>query len=91
MTLQDILQKIREQYGFLTMEDRDNMLKVMSRFDGQVLVRCGAGRFLCGLRELPEQIAKVEADGDYVRDVSIPAAPKPVDWLSIGYSAPFRA
>jgi len=88
MTLQDILKKIREQYGFLTMEDRDNMLQVMPRFDGQVLVRCGAGRFLCGLRELPAKIAEVDKKGDYVRDVSIPATPSPVDWVSIGYVRP---
>jgi len=35
------------------------------------LVRCGCVRFTCGAQYLKTMIAMVEANGDYVRDVSV--------------------
>ena len=39
----------------------------------EVLVRCGAGRFLCSAQDAQHFIRCVVAGGDYVRDVSLPA------------------
>jgi len=39
----------------------------------QVLVRCGAGRFVCAAQDVLHFVTIIEADGrDYVRDLSRP-------------------
>lgn len=88
MTLQEIFNRIRDRFGFITIADVEEIRKLMPSPRLQVLVRCGCDRFLCGLDELDFRLAEVDRKGDYVRDVSIPANPKPVDWISLGYRQP---
>jgi len=86
--LQDIFNKIREQYGFVTDTDVVELRKLLPNPSLQVLVRCGGDRFICPLNELEHRMAEVEKKGDYVRDVCVPASPKPVDWTNLGYVEP---
>jgi hypothetical protein len=86
--MQQLLNNISERYGFITSEDRDTILAAQPDFRGQVLVRCGCNRFLCTLQDLPARMQEVEAQGDYVRDVCVPASPQPVLWHRIGYRSP---
>lgn len=96
MSLQPVLNRIRETYGFLTEDDRKAILAVLPNFTGEVLVRCGRGRFKCNLQRLPAEIERVESTGDYVRDVSVPVrggegpgnARPPEAWEAIGYKHP---
>jgi hypothetical protein len=84
--LTDVLKRIAgEQMGFITSADVVEIRKDLPNPDLTVLVRCGTNRFLCPLNELEHRMASVERDGDYVRDVSIPANPKPHDWIAVGY------
>ena len=86
--LTDTLKRIAgEQMGFITSDDVVEIRKDVPNPGMQVLVRCGTNRFLCPLSELEHRMASVERDGDYVRDVSIPANPKPRDWIALGYPA----
>jgi hypothetical protein len=57
--------------GFIT----DKQLPQLIELDRlqPCLVRCGGVRFECGAQYLTAMLAMVEASGDYVRDVSIPA------------------
>lgn len=67
------LQTVADQCGFLT---QDEVELLAGREDGrlvQVLVRCGGKRFVCAAQDAPGMIEAVEAAGDYVRDVSLPA------------------
>jgi hypothetical protein len=86
--LQEVFNKIREQYGFVTDIDVAELRKLLPNPSLRVLVRCGCDRFVCPLNELEHRMAEVEKKGDYVRDVSVPANPKPVDWNQLGYRHP---
>lgn len=71
-TLQQLQQKIKSQNGFLTTED----IEQLSREDRlcQLLVRCGACRFLAPAQCVQHLIDIIQRDNrDYVRDVSLPA------------------
>jgi hypothetical protein len=84
-TISEVYTRIAEkQHGFVTKADVQRIPYKNLR----VLVRCGASRFLCTLDELAQRLAGVEEAGDYVRDVSIPANPKPNDWVNLGYRPP---
>lgn len=86
--LTDTLEKIRSQSGFIMREDVEAIRKDIPNPTMKVLVRCGRDRFMCPLNELEFRMANVELTGDYVRDVCIPANPKPIDWHNIGYKKP---
>lgn len=67
------LQTVADQHGFLTSAEVELLA---GRDDGrlvQVLVRCGAKRFVCAAQDAASMIQAVEDGGDYVRDVSLPA------------------
>lgn len=88
--LADTLTKIRKQHGYLLPEDVAEIRKDICNPSMQILVRHGRGRFLCPLNELEWRLANVEREGDYVRDVCIPANPKPLDWFALGYKSPLE-
>lgn len=62
---------ILARHGFLTAAE----LGYLAGFDRlrQVLVRCGNGRFRCPAQDARHFMRCVEAGGDYVRDVCLPA------------------
>lgn len=73
--LQQLLKKIVSpvQSGFLTGDD----VKALARIDRlrQVLVRCGACRFIISADSFEHMAGIIDRDGaDYIRDVSLPAS-----------------
>lgn len=58
------------QYGFITEKDVPELIAENPNYE--VLLRCGSNRFVCKITELKNQIEKVYASGDYLRDVSFP-------------------
>ena len=63
----------RDNLGFLTASE---VAALASRNDSrltQLLVRCGGCRFVAAAQDVPQIINALEAAGDYVRDVSLPA------------------
>lgn len=62
---------ILARHGFLTAAE----LADLAAFDRlrQVLVRCGQGRFRCPAQDATHFMRCVQAGGDYVRDVCLPA------------------
>ncbi len=66
-----IARVIDKQAGFLTDKDTPVLKKVMPWM--AVLVRCGRSRYVAPIRDLDKVFQIVEEEGDYVRDVSIPA------------------
>ena len=79
------LRTIQEQHGFLTSDDTRFLLGEHQDATRllPVLVRCGGTRFTCGLQYLKGLMEMVEKNGDYVRDVSIPANSR--EWTHFGY------
>ena len=80
----ELAQKIIGQGGFLSPEDLQQIAKDFRLM--MVLVRCGCGRFLAPAQDakhfmdiitehstLKEEKEKIPHQGDYVRDVSLPA------------------
>lgn len=61
------------EFGFLRRDSEIDILTLAGRPYStiKVLVRCGAERFTCRVRDLRERMAEVEEKGDYVRDVAI--------------------
>lgn len=72
-TTTTLFHAIRLQHGFLTDEQVASLAGRHSTRLTQVLVRCGGSRFTCSAQDAARLIAAVEASGDYVRDVSLPA------------------
>jgi len=68
-----LFQTIQQQHGFLTETEVAALAGRDSTRLTQVLVRCGGSRFTCAAQDAARLIAAVEASGDYVRDVSLPA------------------
>lgn len=68
-----LLQTIHQQHGFLTETEVAALAGRESTRLTQVLVRCVRCRFTCAAQDAARLIAAVEASGDYVRDVSLPA------------------
>ena len=73
--LQQLLKKIVSpvQGGFLTGDD----VQALARIDRlrQVLVRCGACRFIISVDSFDHMAGIIDRDGaDYIRDVSLPAS-----------------
>lgn len=64
---------IRERGGFLTEADVRTLAAAPSGRLTPCLVRCGGCRFTAPAQDVAHLIGLVEAGGDYVRDVSIPA------------------
>ncbi len=69
-----LLEHIRlDSHGFLTPHD----VRVLAHHDEgrlvQLLVRCGGRRFTCAAQDVEGLISAIEAVGDYLRDVSLPA------------------
>ena len=56
-------------FGFVTSADMPELIKLHRLC--QLMVRCGAKRFICAAQDLNGMIAAVTAGGDYIRDVSI--------------------
>lgn len=83
--LTDVFKRINTQFGFVTSDDVAEIRRDLPNPALKVLVRCGSQRFVCPLNELEHRMATVEREGDYVRDVSIPATPEPTDWFKLGY------
>ncbi len=54
--------------GFLSMEQVKALIVADRLY--QVLVRCGACRFICAVQDVEHIAACIDAGGDYVRDVS---------------------
>ena len=67
------LQTVADQHGFLTSTEVEYLARHEEGRLVQVLVRCGAKRFVCAAQDAASMIESVEASGDYVRDVSLPA------------------
>tara|TARA_Y100000593_G_scaffold1782_1_gene3536 strand:- start:1369 stop:1659 length:291 start_codon:yes stop_codon:yes gene_type:complete len=68
-----LLETIASQYGCVTSDDVQALTEDPDGRLLQLLVRCGSSRFICAAQDVDVQIARAEALGDYVRDVSIPA------------------
>ena len=68
-TLLKILSKT--QFGFITKEDLDDLVKKMPNL--KVLIRCGRDRYITTAALAEQKMREVEEQGDYVRDVSLPA------------------
>lgn len=71
--------EIRQNGGFITEGNLADMTNDQETRLIPVLVRCGGGRFVCPAQnakhfiEIIERDAKANEDGDYIRDVSLPA------------------
>jgi hypothetical protein len=62
-----------ENHGFITNDADLAAIINLNRFQ-QILVRCGAGRFLCPAQDVKHFTDIVEkSECDYVRDISFPA------------------
>jgi len=61
----------RLQIGFLTAEQMPDLIALDPALP--CLVRHGRGRLLCASRNVAQRVHQLEAEGDYLRDVSIPA------------------
>lgn len=57
--------------GFIATREQAATLCGLDRLF-QVLVRCGACRFVCSIQDLDHLTRCIDAGGDYVRDVSLP-------------------
>lgn len=78
------LEKIHEQFGFMTAKDRGSILQHLPDFQGKVLIRCSKGeRVVCTLRDLPRECDRLIRDGESIRDVSVPK--ENAEWVAIGY------
>lgn len=74
MTPQQILEDVcRNHMGWLTKEAVAAFASDMELRLQQCLVRCGRCRFTCPAQDVTYLIDCVEKNGDYVRDVCIPA------------------
>ena len=72
MNLANIIETAsRERGGFVTSDQVKSIVGLSRLF--QLSVRCGNCRFLCSAQDVEHLIRCIEAGGDYVRDVSIPA------------------
>lgn len=59
-----------ENYGFVTEKDMPEIIKE-DRFQ-QILIRCGAGRFICPAQDTEHFINIITKEkSDYVRDASL--------------------
>lgn len=67
-TLLKVLSK--QQFGFVTKDDLDVIKSEMPNL--KLLIRCGADRYVELACHAQKRMELVEADGDYVRDVSLP-------------------
>jgi len=83
-TLLKILSK--QQFGFVTKEDLDNLEVEMPNLP--LLIRCGRDRYVAQAQDTKARMDYVEETGDYVRDVSVPA--KILDQMSSSPFVPFR-
>lgn len=63
-----------ERMSFLTAEEVVLVAACEETRLFQLLVRCGGCRFVCAAQDVAHLIRCVEAGGDYVRDVSVPAS-----------------
>ena len=68
-TLLNILSK--QQFGFVLKHDLEVLEADMPSLP--LLIRCGAQRYVVQASQAKAKMEAVEKDGDYVRDVSIPA------------------
>jgi hypothetical protein len=65
-----LLSEVREQGGFFTETQLSELTKLDRLF--QVMVRCGAGRFVCPAQDVEHFTAIIKREGsDYVRDVGL--------------------
>jgi len=64
---------MRERHGFFLDTDVALLAADPAGRLQPCLVRCGSCRFTCPAQDVAHLIACIEAGGDYVRDVSIPA------------------
>ena len=70
-----ILSRVRDnKYGFLDSRDITALTKTKSHRLFQVLLRFGSCRLICAVQDVEHIITGLENAGDYIRDVSIPAA-----------------
>ena len=58
-------------YGFIVDEEQLDAVIAENRLEN-VLVRCGACRFVTPAQNVKHMMKMVEAGGDYVRDLSFP-------------------
>lgn len=72
----------RNRMGWLTKEDVQVLASDMELRLQWCLVRCGGCRFTCPAQDVEHLVHCVEAGGDYVRDVCIPAG-DPI-WKKLG-------
>ena len=69
-TLLDILSK--QQFGFVDIK-KDLCILEADMPDLPLLIRCGAERYVVKASAVKAKMEQVEKEGDYVRDVSLPA------------------
>jgi hypothetical protein len=77
----------RERMGFLTAEEIDVLAESEKYRLQMCLVRCGRSRFTCSAQDVKFMIEAIEKNGDYCRDVAIPAEDpiwEKLPWLAIG-------
>lgn len=66
----DLMKKIKNNGGFLSLEDVDRIAQLFRLT--QLLVRCGNGRFTCAAQDVRWFCDIIRRDGqDYVRDISL--------------------
>jgi len=66
-----VLSSVIDNGGFLTNVDVEALVKDMP--DALVLLRSGMNRYTCRMDQINETIEQIEANNDYLRDVSFPA------------------
>ena len=74
MKVDDVYRLARQSCGFLSAEHVAILAADPLERMRNVLVRCGAKRFICTAQDTASMIEMVESQDDYVRDVSIPAS-----------------
>jgi hypothetical protein len=68
-----LIDAARLRFGFLSTADVAELAADPSTRLMPLLVRCGGCRFTAGAQDIAHLVRCIEAGGDYVRDVSIPA------------------
>lgn len=74
VSLEDYKAQLKSNYGFV---HKVQLQEILKKWYSRVrlhpcLVRCGCGRFTCGMQDVQHFIDIIEKEGsDYIRDVSI--------------------
>lgn len=82
--LMDLITKeLPKNYFFITDKEHrilNQNIPVPLQKELPLMIRTGASRLLTNVADVMREVDKIERSDDYIRDISIPATPRPEAW-----------